>query len=58
MSFRWKQDETDTNKFTGVIENKIYELIQNENKKQIEYCCYFKDSNDNIEFEIKNRLNE
>ena len=36
MSFRWTQVDE---KFTGVIENKIFELTQDE--KQIEYKCHF-----------------
>ena len=36
MSFRWTQVDE---KFTGVIEDKIFEIIQNDKCEQIEYKC-------------------
>lgn len=44
MSFRWTQPDLDCKKYIGVIENRIYELFQNETNNQIEYKCYFKDT--------------
>lgn len=59
MSFRWTQDELDTKKFTGVVENKIFELFQHETNDQVEYRCYFDESDlRNKEFDAKNHLND
>ena len=57
MSFRWTQVDE---KFTGVIEDKIFEIIQNDKCEQIEYKCYFNEkiNTKNAECDITSRLND